>query len=361
MSRLGGWWFLADTEDDRGFATVRHLCLTSTEPRPREILACSRPLFRFSLAFSQAMAVRLIFPALPAGDVEPTCLDDCLGLAEADGDFLDSVFAFWDLHGGPLVAVDAASPVGAFLAPVVAARGGNVSLPLHLLEFLFARFLVLTSELVDPAHPGYRFSAMAISPARLERVFDSLVESGLDTAVSTVDGVVTAIMTLRASVSFVHEQWALFADDLIPLQCGYTEVDMAPLLFPLNLVPAGGEPPARRWLAGIELATMRCPRYTLPPFADLAGFYGVRASLEARLTDPAAPVPPLTGEYRAAVETLTDLTRPTGVGPPALLFARGSTVVDRLLPQPAVATVTRRLARGLPGLAPRRTRSRALL
>ena len=103
---------------------------------------------------------------------------------------------------------------------------------------------------------------------------------------------------------------------------------MAPLLFPLNLAPVGGEPPARRWLAGIELATMRCPRYTLPPFADLAGFCGVRASLEARLTDPAASVPPLTGEYRAAVETLTDLTRSTGVGPPAPLFARGSTVVD---------------------------------
>ena len=91
---------------------------------------------------------------------------------------------------------------------------------LHLLEYLFARFLALTSELVDPAHPGYRFGAMAISPARLERAFDSLlVEAGLDTAVSTADGVVTAIMTLRASVSFVHEQWALFADDLIPLQC----------------------------------------------------------------------------------------------------------------------------------------------
>ena len=283
-------------------------------------------------------------------------------LAESDGAFLGSVFEFWDDHGQPLVAVDAASPVGAFLAPVVVARGGNASLPLHLLEFLFARFLVvLTSELVDPAHPGYRFGAMAISPARLERVFDSLVSAGLDTAVSTADGVVTAVMALRASVLFVHEQWALFADDLIPLQCGYTEAGMAPLLFPLNLAPVGGEPPARRWLAGIELVTMRCPRYTLPPFADLAGFCGVRASLEARLTDPAAPVPPLTGEYRAAVETLTDLTRPTGVGPPALLFARGSTVVDRLLPQPAVATVTRRLARGLPGLAPRRTRSRALL
>ena len=172
-----------------------------------------------SARFLSAMALRLIFPALPAGDVEPICPDDWLELAEADGTFLDSVFEFWDLHGGPLVAVDAASPVGAFLAPVVAARGGNAPLPLHILEFLFARFLVLASELVDPAHPGYRFGAMAISPARLERIFDSLVEAGLDTAVSTADGVVTAIMTLRASVSFVHEQWALFADDLIPLQC----------------------------------------------------------------------------------------------------------------------------------------------
>ena len=114
------------------------------------------------------------------------------------------MFAFWDLHGGPLVAVEAASPIGAFLAPVVTARGGNASLPLHLLEFLFARFLVLTSGLVDPAHPGYRFGAMAISPAHLERAFDSLVQAGLDTAVSTAHGVVTAVMTLRASVSFVH-------------------------------------------------------------------------------------------------------------------------------------------------------------
>ena len=201
-------------------------------------------------------------------------------------------------------------------------------MPLHLLEFLFARFLVLTSELVDPAHPGYRFGAMAILPARLERVFESLVAAGLNTAVSTADGVVTTVMTLRASVSFVHEQWALFADDLIPLQCGYTEVDKAPLLFPLNLVPAGGEPPARRWLAGTELATMRCPRYTLAPFADFAGLCGIRAPLEARLADPAVPVPPHTGEYRAALETLTDLTRTAAVGPPAPVFARGSTVVD---------------------------------
>ena len=274
------------------------------------------------------MALRLMFPALPAGDAEPTYLEDWLDLAEADGGFLDSVFDYWDHHGGPLVAADAASPIGTFLAPIVAARGGNASLPLHLLEYLFARFLVLTSELVDAAHPGYRFGAMAISPARLERVFDSLVQAGLDTAASTADGVVTAVMTLHASVSFVHEQWALFADDLIPLQCGYTEVDMAPLLFPLNLAPVGGEPPARRWLAGIELTTMRCPRYTLSPFADLAGFCGVRAPLEARLANPAAPVPPHTGEYRAAFGTLTDLTRTAVVGPPAALFARGSTVVD---------------------------------
>ena len=56
---------------------------------------------------------------------------------------------------------------------------------------------------------------------------------------------------------------------------------MAPLLFPLNVAPVGGEPPARRWLAGIELATMRCPRYTLSPFADLVGFCGVRATQQA--------------------------------------------------------------------------------
>ena len=165
--------------------------------------------------------------------------------------------------------------------------------------------------------------------AVVERVFDSLVAAGLDTAVSSADDVVTAVMQIHASVSFVHEQWTLFADDLVPLQCGYTEVDMAPLLFPLDLAPAaGGEPPARRWLAFIELATMRCPRFTLAPFADLAGFCGARAALAARLTDPSAPVPPHTGEYRAALETLTDLTRAAAVGPPAQVFVRGSMVVD---------------------------------
>ena len=70
------------------------------------------------------------------------------------------------------------------------------------------------------------------------------------------------------------------------------------------------------------------PALTLAPFADLAGFCGVRAPLEARLADPAAPVPPHTGEYRAALETLTDLTRTAVVGPPAPVFARGSMVVD---------------------------------
>ena len=115
------------------------------------------------------------------------------------------MFEFWDSQDGPLVAINAASPVGAFLAPVVAVRGGNASLPLHLLEFLFARFLVLTPELADPAHPGYHFGAMAISPAHLERVFESLVAAGLDMAVSTADDVVTAVMKIHASVSFVHE------------------------------------------------------------------------------------------------------------------------------------------------------------
>ena len=173
MSRSGGWWFRSDTGDD---ARVSPQCailalLTSTNPQPRETLACLRLLFA-SRSPSPAMALRLIFPALPAGDVEPTCLEDWLDLAEADGGFLGSVFDYWDHHGGPLVAVDAASPIGTFLTPIVVARGGNASLPLHLLEYLFARFLVLTSELVDAGHPGYRYGAMAISPARLERVFD---------------------------------------------------------------------------------------------------------------------------------------------------------------------------------------------
>ena len=110
------------------------------------------------------MSLRLVLPALPAGDDAPTCLEEWLDLAEADADFLDTIFDYWDHHGGPLVAIDPGSPVGAFLAPVVAARGGNAQLPLHLLEFLFARFLVLTPELLDSGHPGYRFGAMAISP-----------------------------------------------------------------------------------------------------------------------------------------------------------------------------------------------------
>ena len=189
------------------------------------------------------MGLHLIFPALPAGDAEPTCLEEWLDLAEADAGFLDTVFDHWDHNGRPLVAVDADSPVGAFLAPIVAARGGNSSLPLHLLEFLFARFLVLTSELLDPGHPGYRFGAMAISPARLKRVFVSLAQAGLDLAPSTADGVVTAIMSLHASLSFAHEQWTLLPEDLVPLQCGYHEVDKAPLLFPVDLAPVGASPP----------------------------------------------------------------------------------------------------------------------
>ena len=306
------------------------------------------------------MALRLMFPAPLAGDAEPTCLEDWLVLAETDAEFLETVFDYWELNGGPLVSIDATSPVGSFLAPVVAARGGNASLPLHLLEYLFARFLVLTPELVDPAHPGYRLGAMSISPGRLERIFDSLIHAGLDTAVSTTDGVVASVMALHATVSFAHEQWALFADDLIPLQCGYTEVDMAPLLFPINEA-AAGEPPARRWLANIELATMRCPRNTLAPFAELAGFCGIRAPLEARMADPSAPVHPHTGEYRAALETLTLMTTAPG-GPPAPVFARGSVVIDFFRNRPwQPSLVGRRLACALSGLAPRRARSRALL
>ena len=158
---------------------------------------------------------------------------------------------------------------------VVAAASPRV--PLHTLPRADVRACGCGSPRLSLRRHGHLASA--------ERIFDSLVQAGLDTAVSTADGVAMAVMTLHASVWFVHEQWTLFADDLIPLQCGYTEVDMAPLLFPLSLAPAGGKPPARRWLAGIELAMMRCPRYTLSPFADLAGFCGIRAPLEARLAD----------------------------------------------------------------------------
>ena len=187
---------------------------------------------------------------------------------------------------------------------------------------------MLEPELCGTLHPGYRFGALAISPARLKRVFNSLVSAGLDTAVSSTDGAMRAVLALHSSVTFAHAQWALAADNLIPLQGGHTPQDMAPLLFPpLSIAPLGGEHPARRWLSNLELAAMRFPRFSLAPFADLAGFCGVRAFLEARLADPGAPVPPLTGEYRAAIETLTDLACAADAGPPAPFFARGSAVV----------------------------------
>ena len=40
------------------------------------------------------MGLHLIFPALSAGDAEPTCLEEWLDLAEADAGFLDSVFDY---------------------------------------------------------------------------------------------------------------------------------------------------------------------------------------------------------------------------------------------------------------------------
>ena len=267
------------------------------------------------------MAFRLMFPALPAGLEVPNSLEGWLELAEDDV-LLEAVFGYWEDEGGPQVTVDASTPLGTFLASVVALRGGNASLPLHILEFLFARFLVLAPELCDTLHPGYRFGALAISPARLKRVLNSLVSAGLDTAVSYADDAMRAVLTLHSSVTFAHAQRALAADNLIPLRGGHTPQDMAPLLFPLSIAPLVGEHPARRWLSNLELAAMRFPRFSLAPFADLAGLCGVRAFLEARLADPGAPVPPLTGEYRAAIETLTDLTRAAGAGPPAPVDCR---------------------------------------
>ena len=310
---------------DSGFATVRHPCLTYAAPWPHEIFAWSRPCFVSSLAFLSAMALHLMFPALPAGVNEPGSgsSEGWLELAE-DGMLLEAVYDYWEDDGRPHVAVDASVSLGAFLVPVVALRGGNASLPLHILEFLFARFLVLAPELTGTLHPGYCFGALAISPARLERAFGSLVSAGLDTAVSSADGAVRAVLALHPSVTFAHAQWALAADDLIQLQGGHTPQDMAPLLFPLSIVPLGGEHPTRRWISDLELAAMRCLRFSLAPVADLVGFCGVRAFL----ADPGAPVPPLTGEYRATIEALTDLTRAAVASPPAPVFARGSGVVD---------------------------------
>ena len=71
------------------------------------------------------MALHLMFPPMPAGVAEPTCLEEWLELTEADDDFLQSVFDYWDERGGPLVTIDSTSPIGIFLGPVVAARGGT--------------------------------------------------------------------------------------------------------------------------------------------------------------------------------------------------------------------------------------------
>ena len=269
------------------------------------------------------MALRLTLP----GDVdEPMNLDNWLWLTEEE-DTLDEILALWEEQGGPLVTIDSDSQIGKFLAPVIAIRGGEPSLPLHLLEFLFARFLVITPGLGDMLHPGYRFGATAVAPARLERVFNSLVESGLDTTVSSADDVVCALMTLHGSLSFADAKWVLAEHDLIPL--GGSADDLAPLLYPrFDVVHAAGEVPQRRWLSNLALATMRCPRLTLAPFADMAGFCGTRATLRFRTADPLAPEPPMLGEFRAACDTLTELTTNPTTGDPAPLFSRGSAVVD---------------------------------
>ena len=63
-------------------------------------------------------------------------------VAYCDEILLEAVFDYGEDEGGPLVTVDATTSLGTFLAPIVALRGGNASLLLHLLEFLFSRFLV---------------------------------------------------------------------------------------------------------------------------------------------------------------------------------------------------------------------------
>ena len=89
-----------------------------------------------------------------------------------------------------------------------------------------------------------------------------------------------AVLAAHASVTFAHAQWALAAGDLVPLQGGHTPQDMPPLV---------SEHPTRRWLSSLALAAMCCPRLTLASFADIAGFCGVRALIQARIADPATP------------------------------------------------------------------------
>jgi len=91
---------------------------------------------------------------------------------------------------------------------------------------------------------------------------------------------VRAVLAAHASVTFAHAQWALAAGDLVPLQGGHTPQDMPPLV---------SEHPTRRWLSSLALAAMCCPRLTLASFADIAGFCGVRALIQARIADPATP------------------------------------------------------------------------
>ena len=55
------------------------------------------------------------------------------------------------------------------------------------------------------------------------------------------------------------------------------------------MAPLVSEHPTRRWLSSLALAAMRCPRLALAPFADIAGFCGVRALIQARIADPATP------------------------------------------------------------------------
>ena len=93
MSRSAGWWLGQTQEMTHGFrrSASLSLFLTAANPRPREILACSDCLFA-SRSPSLSMALHLMFPALPAGDAEPTCLEEWLDLTEADAGFLHSVF-----------------------------------------------------------------------------------------------------------------------------------------------------------------------------------------------------------------------------------------------------------------------------
>ena len=167
-------------------------------------------------------------------------------------------------------------------------------------------------------------------------------------AVSTANSVARAVLTLHASVSFVHEQWALEPDNLVPL-----------------LVPA--QPRADRGRApdaalafehrtGVDALPALLATAVRKPSWALRSPYIYRSS-------PRRPGCARTAAHRRVLRGPRGAHGPHPRG--GRRSARSAVCARisgcRLLSQQAVAAVPRQLACDLPGLAPRRTRLRALL